>query len=234
MKNKALNITGGLKKLKEDLAAMPTLRQKLEHIWTYYKLWLVVLVLVIMGISLVSTSFVNANTDMLLAGVAVNVNISDEGNAYLTDGMFDQLTKDGKWEDIALQEMRLHDLMDTEDVEEDYYSLMSILGMGAGKILDYLIMDKDAMEILLPNDPFLDLQELLTQEELKALDGRVVYKEDTDGTLTPIAVEITDTPYIKDNATADGKVFLAFTVNTTRKNACRILWDHLNAWESAQ
>lgn len=235
MKTKnGFSLTGGIKKLKDDLAQMPTLRQKWDHIWTYYKQWLLVLALVIMGVSILVTSITNVNTDMLLAGITVNVDINDTGKAYVTDGLKEQLTKGKKLEDIALQQMRLHDLMDTEDFEEDYYSLQAILGMGAGKILDYLIMDKDAMEILLPNDPFMDLQNLLTPEELEALDSRVVYKEDTDGTLTPIAVEITDTPYIKDNATADGKVFLAFTVNTTRKDACRILWDHLNAWQPAQ
>lgn len=233
MKKEGLNLTGGIKKLREDLAKMPTFRQKWDHIWTYYRYWLLVLAVAIMGISILCTSFINVNTDMLLAGITVNVNISEEGNTYLTDGLHDQLTKGSKWEDIALQPMELHDLLDSEDVEEDYYALMTILGMGAGKILDYIIMDQDAMELLLPNDPFMDLRLVLTQAELDQLDNRVVYME-KDNVRTPIAVEVSDTAFIKDNATADGgKVFLGFTINTTRKDACRILWDHLNAWQSA-
>ena len=233
-KKDGFNLTGGIKKLKEDLAQMPTLRQKLDHIWTYYKLWLLVAVLVVMGISIVVTSLINVNTDMLLAGITVNVDISDEGKAYVTDGLIEQLTRGKKLEDITLQQMKLHNLMDTEDFEEDYYSMQAILGMSAGKILDYMIMDKDAMELLLPSDPFMDLRDLLTEAELAALGDSVKYMEfGEEKKLIPFAVDITDTAFIKDNATAKDRVYIAFPRNTIRKDACRILWDHLNAWQSA-
>ena len=233
-KKDGLNLTGGIKKLRADLAEMPTLRQKLDHIWTYYKLWLLVAALVVMGISIVVTSLINVNTDMLLAGITVNVDISEEGKAYVTDGLMEQLTRGKKLEDITLQQMQLHNLMDTEDFEEDYYSMQAILAMGEGKILDYMIMDKDAMELLLPSDPFMDLRKLLTEAEIQELGERVKYMEfGEEKKLIPFAIDITDTAYIKDNATASGEVYIGFPRNTTRLGACRILWDHIMAWESA-
>ena len=73
-----------LKNLKKDMEHM-TYGEKLQHIWTYYKWVLVVVLIMIMAASVLLASIRNKRTIMLLGGVTVNVQLSEEGKAYLKE-----------------------------------------------------------------------------------------------------------------------------------------------------
>ena len=73
----------GCIKLKNALKPM-TFKEKCEHLWEYYKEWLLVVFLVIMGISLLTTIIANRSKDVLVSGMVVNVSMDPRGMNYLT------------------------------------------------------------------------------------------------------------------------------------------------------
>ena len=115
-------LNGGLPQLKKDLAGM-SWKQKLDHLWTYYKGSLVVVLLVVMLGSLVTTAVINKNTKTLMAGVSVNTNITDEALSYVKDEYL-ELVGTGGLENVRFSQIYMKDFNDPASYEESYYTLM--------------------------------------------------------------------------------------------------------------
>ena len=227
----------GLKKLRHDLKPM-TFRQKVDHLWTYYRWVIIVVVMTCLLISMLTTMYINANTNTLLAGVYINVNLDDTAREYLqTD--FQETYKTGvKWEDLVLKEVVLEDFSKTQDLEGNQYTLTSIHALFAGKSVDYIIADQEGLETVWPTDQaedaFLDLSTFLTEEELAQLtaDGKMLYMGGAESG-TPMAVEISDLPLVKEHfQTGDELVFFCVVTNSERLEMARTFWDYLNSWEA--
>lgn len=226
-----MTFIGKLKKLKQDLKPM-TFRQKLDHIWTYYKSMVIVLLLIIMGFSLVITITANKTTKLLLAGISVNVDLSEEAQTYLSDAYLEKIGTGSSMEKVSFHEMGMGDIAATDDYQLDYYTLMSIMGLAAAKELDYMIVDETALNVFIREEALLDLRKIFTQEELKKIEGSdepVTGDEAQEAVLA--AIQITDTEFIKHNTNAKGKVFLTFTASTERIEECRAIYEYILAWQ---
>ena len=99
------------------------------------------------------------------------------------------------------------------------------------------LADKFGFEYYVAQEVYLDLREILTQEELQQLDkdGKVIYimEEDTEERV-PAAVIITDTQFVKDNMHMEGDTYFALSGSTQRKDMCRDAWDRILAWEKTE
>ena len=91
-----------LKNLKSDMANM-TYGEKLNHIWTYYRWVLIVVLILIMAVSVLLASIENKRTITLLGGVTVNVQLSEEGKAELTDEYLEIIGTGNKRETIGYE-----------------------------------------------------------------------------------------------------------------------------------
>ena len=58
--------------------------------------------------------------------------------------------------------------------------------------------------------------------------------EEGDIDRMPIAVKITNIPFVKDNAGASGEVFFALSGSSPRPEMCRHVWNYLHAWQSPE
>lgn len=229
-------LNGGWKQLQNDLKNMST-KQKLDHLWTYYKGSLVIVAVAIMLLSIVSTSLINRNTDTLMAGVGVNLAMSEEGKKYIKDDYF-ELVKTGGLEEIQYSEIYMEDFSKPTSYEESYYTLMSLVALSASEDLDYLLMDQTGMENLLNHGIFLDLREFFTEEELAEFgEDKIVWaavgeegKEET----VPVAVDISQMPFIRNNTGTNLSVFFGAVVNSPRLEELRDFWTYLNAWTPAE
>lgn len=224
-----LSFFGKLKKLKQDLKPM-TFRQKLVHIWTYYKSALVVLLVIIMGYSLMCTIITNKSTKLLLGGISVNVDLSDAAEDYLGDAYLKKIGTGKSGEAVNFQETTLEALATTKNYEDNYYNLMSIAAWGSAKKLDYMILDDIAMKELIREEALLDLREIFTQEELDAIGDMVVFLTLDEGKV-PIAIQLTHTEFIKQNTKVKGVVCLAFSAATDREEACKAVYEYILAWK---
>ena len=219
MKNE--NITGGFKKLKQDLAGM-TLQEKAEHIWTYYRSWVIVAVAIVMVISILSSSFINLTTTNLVSGVSINVVLQDDGKAYMTEGLT-ELLKTGSGRQEAYFETSYANA--TQNFEETYYLQQNLFALIAGQDLDFMLLDQAGMDLIIGENPFMDLREFFTEEEMAELKIDNVKLSET-AEAVPVLVDITDWPIVK-NSGGDSRFYFVVIANSLRLDAVKTAFRHL-------
>lgn len=232
-KLKQTKLVQGFIKLKNDLKPM-TFKEKCEHLWEYYKEWLLVVFLVIMGISLVTTIIANRSKEVLVSGMMVNIQIEQVGMNYLTTDYAKVLGATSKNQVAEMDATSFGDMLDPEEGENSYYASMILPARVTGKMLDYMIMDEFALEYYILQDIYMDLRDFFTPEELEQLaaEDRLIYiQEEGDLDRMPIAVKITNLDFVKDNVNTEGEIYLSFSGSTPRPEMCRHVWEYLHAWE---
>lgn len=220
-----LSFIGNLKSLKKDMAHM-TGKEKLNHIWTYYKWLLVVLVVLIMAVSILLASITNLRKINLLGGISVNVEMSEEGVAYLEDGFKAKIGTGSKRETVVFSGT---DVGAGETFDEGY-AIQSVDALCANGELDYMIMDQSAHTIFFNRSAYKELNEIFTEEELLELQSKgigVGYNDDN----VPISLDITDCAFIQANAKTKDRVYLMFVLNGPNLNNCKAFLEHILAWE---
>lgn len=225
-------LNGGISQLKENLSGM-SFKQKLDHLWTYYKGTLVIVVIVALVASLVSTAIINKSTETLLAGIGININISDEAHAYVVEDYKERIGTGGL-EKVIFTQVYMDNFNDPANYEESYYTLMSMLALCTENNLDYLLVDDVAIRNLLAHNMFKDLREFFTEAELEEMNDRLVWadiaEEGQPENLVPIAVSISNMPFYKElNTSAD--MYFSVVTNTVRMETLRDFWEYINAWE---
>lgn len=226
-----LNSIRNLKSLKKDMENM-TYGEKLNHIWTYYKWVLVVVLILIMAVSILLASIENKRTITLLSGITVNVQLSEEGKAYLSEDYKQLVGTGNKRETVVLSHTDIGDVKDPSAYESNYYAIMSLLALCANKEVDYLILDQAGFGTMLTQGAYLELDQVYTPEELEAMGDDVVYaKLEEQNKTAAVAIDITDTAFIQENATVKDRVYFVYVINSPRVEACREFFDYLLAYK---
>lgn len=231
-KFKKTKLYRGVAKLIGDLKPM-TGKERLEHLWMYYKEWLIVVFLVFMGISLVTTVISEQNKDVMAAGMMVNLGISQEGMNYLTVDYAKALGATSKNQEARMDYTSFGDPLDPERGEESYYASMILPSRVSGAMLDYILLDKYAMQYYISQDVYLDLREFFTEDELQKFyeEDRLIFarEEESDDTWV-VAVKINDIPFVKEHIRTPDDVYFALSGNTPDLEICRNMWNYLHSW----
>ena len=222
-----------LQKLKKDMEPM-SFWEKIDHLWYCYKLYIIVVaaITVMLGGVLVSTISYQSK-DRLVSGMLVNVSIDQLGMNYLTSE-YKQYLNGAKNEVVELESIYFGKLTETSH-EDDYSSMLALLARVDGKLLDYMLLDKDGMETGIAYDIFLDLREFFTEEEIQQLEAedRLIFAMvKGEEERWPLAVKITDIPFVKDNVNNQGEIYFGLGGREPNLEVCRNVWEYLNAWES--
>jgi hypothetical protein len=178
---------------------------------------------------------ISRTKETLVSGMMVNITMDPVGMHYMLEGYQNDLAPGDKKHVVELDYTNFGDMMDLEFGESSYYASQILLARVSGKMLDYMILDKFAMEYYITQEVYLDLSKFFTPEELAELDAqkRVIYAMQEGETVRwPIAIVITDIPYVKDNVKNEGDIYFALSGNIRDLDACRNAWERLNAWES--
>ena len=227
-----LSFWGNLKSLKSDMANM-TYQEKLSHIWTYYRWMLIVVVVLIMVASMLLASLQNLSKKTLMAGVTVNVFLSDEGKAYISEDYKASLGSTSEKEAVYLSHSDIEAAGSETNFGDNYYAVMSLLALCSNEEVDYMILNQAGFETVLVQGAYLDLSKAYTPEELEAFGDKVVYAQNkNEETPSPLAIDITDSAFIQENADNKGKVYFVFVANSPRTEACREFYDYLMAWKA--
>lgn len=222
-----------LKKLVEEMKPM-SWKQRVDHIWTYYK---EVILLALLGIVICVgfiSSFIEANKVNLINGMMVNITMEQEGYNYLTQDFAKQVvTQDD--EEVTLGYTEFLSMADPTSGEDNYYAAMTVIAEVSAKKLEYVIQDQLSLEFYLTQEVFMDLQEFFTPEELAQWEDKLVYgyEEDT-GRKWVAAVDISDIAYVQDNVTSEGPIYFSLGGSTEKMDMCRSMWEHILAWESKE
>ena len=211
-----------LQKLKADLASM-SWRERLEHLWTYYK-WVVFAAIgVIIFLHMLLSALIAGNREVLISGIGINVPMTQEGITCLTD---DYLTR---LEGTKRQTVQyLDEILDMDNPaigqEASYSTIVKVSGLISTEGLDYLILDSKALEYYSAGDIFMDLRQLLPQEELAQLNILEIGG-------VPMLIDLTGTWFAQTHITGPGPYYLGFAYNTPRAEACKELWQYLQSGE---
>lgn len=236
-KFKETNFYREWKRLLDELKPM-TFTQKVDHIWTYYKeyLWIVAFVVILLcaGITMISAQ----SQETLVSGMMVNISITQEGYDYLSVDYLEKLGGEEGKQKAELDYTNFSSLEDPTSTEDNYNAMLILLARVSGGMLDYMILDKFAMEYYIIQDVYLDLREFFTEEELAQLGDKVITaRQEGETDAWVVAVDITDLPFVQDNVTLedeDDRIYFALSGNTQRMDMCRDAWEYINAWESRE
>jgi hypothetical protein len=235
-KIKNTKLVQGFIKLKNDLKPM-TFKEKCEHLWEYYKEWLLVVFLVCMGIGLVSTIVASRSKEVMVSGMMVNIQIKQEGVNYLTSDYRAYLGATSKDQVAELDSTNFGDPLDPEHGEDSYYASMILPARVTGAMLDYMILDKFALEYYIAQEVYMDLREVFTAEELAQLaaEDRVIYAMQADDIESwPIAIKITNLDFVKEYVTSPGEIYFTLSGSSPRRDMCRHVWQYLNNWKKPE
>ncbi len=222
-----------LQRLKKDMEPM-SFWEKVGHLWYCYKVYLIVVVVAVVMIgSLLVSTISYQSKDRLVSGMLVNVYLDQAGMNYMTNEYEAYLNAE-KGQVVELESIYFGALTEYSP-EDDYSKVMALLARVDGKLLDYMILDKVGMETGITYDIFLDLREFFTQEEIDQLaeEDRLIYAMiQGEEERWPIAVKITDIPFVKDNVNNEGEIYFGIGGREPDLEKCRNAWEYLHAWES--
>lgn len=225
----------GTARLIRDMKPM-TFTQKVDHLWSNYKEYLIVVIMVIAMIAVTITSITYQSQETLVSGMMVNIKIDQEGYNYLTTDYFAHLEgKEGKHR--VDMDYATFDLTNVEDSEANYQQSMILIARVSGALLDYAIMDKTAMQMYVTKETFLDLREVFSEQELAALaeQKKLIYVREEESTEeVPVAIDITSIDFVQDNIDTKQNIYFAVSGSTPRPEMARYTWDYLHAWESEE
>ena len=223
MKNESM--TGGFGKLKQDLAGM-TFRQKAEHLWTYYRSWVIIAGAVVLVLCILGSSFINLTTQTLVAGVSVNLNLEDGVKDYMITDL-EALLKNGEGRQKVYFETAFTDAEGSP--QDTYYLFQNMLSLMADESLDYMLLDQEGVELFLSQDPFMDLRELFTPQELQSLNIENV-KASPEAEEIPALVNISDWPVVKQGADSKERCYFVIVKNTPRLESVKTAFAHLQGF----
>ena len=186
---------------KTDLETLRSLhgRKKWEHLWAYYKLPLVLILIALYVIGYISYRNLTRKEDVLYLAM-VNVSAGSDLTEQLTDGFAQEQQLTGK-QQVNLLEGLLLSESDSADEQYVYASEMKLLGAISAQRLDIVLMDEKACAALQEEGYFLDLRTL--DSSFGQLDGL-----NDAGT----ALNISDTPFLSP-AGFSGKIYLSVVQN---------------------
>lgn len=222
----------GCVRLKNDMKPM-TFKEKVEHLWMYYKEYLWVAGLVFVAISLAVTIAVNRSKTTLVSGMMANITISQEGYNYLSSD-YQQYLGGDKQHIVELDYTKFSDMLNAVSGEDSYYAAMMLTARVSGGLLDYMLLDEFALRYYIDQGVYMDLREFFTAEELVALEAEdrlITARQEDETDAWVVAVDISGTAFAKDNITSEDGVYFALSGNTQRPEMCRNAWEYINAWK---
>lgn len=226
VKGKKLTIKEQWQKLKDELKGM-TPKQRLEHLWEYYKWVLGVLFAVVIIVGTIIGSIISLNTETIIAGAIINVPVNMEGFVQLQDGYYQHAKTEGR-QAVALTNFTFLDPY--TNVEQTYTLdiIESVTAMIGSDNLDYVLYDDLALTFFMTPEFFTDLRELFTEEELAAMGNAVIKLQIPEtGEVIPLAIDIRDTVFYDRYIEEGWPIYLSFSVRLPRKDACRDFWQYI-------
>ena len=87
--------------------------------------------------------------------------------------------------------------------------------------LELFIFDEYAMNKLCSTEFIIDLSTCLEPEVVEKVNDRLVYHEDYEGKMVPMAIDITNTKYVKNMGIQGEKVFLSFVLGSPNQDVAK-------------
>lgn len=137
--------------------------ERVSHIWTYYKLQMVLILAVCAGISLVGQILYNSRFETVFYAAILNGGV--EGTDAMQEDFKSYLKDDNKYHKITLDTSMFFTGVDTQDTT----SVMKLTTLIGAQELDAMICTEDQYEKYADMDAFVPVEDLLTAEQLEMI-----------------------------------------------------------------
>ena len=165
---------------REELAILKALKgkERLQHLFQYYK-WRILAIFLCLVV-LVS-SVVNAVTkkDYVLSGILLNYTAEtlEDGLSKLTSDFLSEQAINEKEYTIELITSLSYLKDNAEFATDSYMTVENLTARIAGKLLDFVVCDRNSMENLAYSEFFVDLSTVLTKEQMEAYAPYLLYMD---------------------------------------------------------
>ncbi|MBQ9765905.1 MAG: hypothetical protein IJW18_06885 [Lachnospiraceae bacterium] len=202
---------------KEECAKLKemTFGEKLEYIWEYYKVHIIITaVLVFFVVSMIKVVYNNIKYESIFHCAVVNSILSTEEENYLLDGFGEYIDVDKEHETMTFDSTYIF-FWDQQSFQSDttYASRMKVAAALAAKELDIFVADKTYVESATPEEQFMDLSTTLPAELYAVVEPYVFYSADKDGEMRPFAVDLSST-HLGDGVFYQDPPYFAIVSNT--------------------
>ena len=137
---------------------------KLDHIWTYYKWPILLLLIALLALGSVVRRQLTKKEPVLYTALA-NVAIGSDLEEGLTGGFLREIGADGRRQEVYLyRDLYLSEDADVINHEYAYASRMKAMGAIQAQRMDVVIMNREAYDLFSASGYLLDLDELLAGE----------------------------------------------------------------------
>ncbi len=231
-----MNETKISKSLKRFFAVLKPMswKQRIEHIFSYYEELVIVAAIILAVIIFVSIAVSKDDKAVIFGGAFANVDINQIGYDYLSDGLIEHLGADPETQRVDLSSTAFKEVTQVSELDVSYNAAMKPIAKIEEGVLDYLVMNEDAMEFYMTQYALMDLTEVFTADELAAMEDDLIYVYlEVESVRYPIAIEVTDMPFFKDCVDVSKPVYFGFTGHKEDSEEYRAFWAYLNSWNPA-
>lgn len=197
-----------------------TWKERIQHFFYHYGTLAVVVVIVVAVMADLAYEFFKPKPEVILSGTAVNVKMWEETRVALTEDAFEFMGG----EDPDKQEVKLvaNEVSQSSIAVSQTWNTWLISGD-----YDYLLMDDEALRVLMPMGLFTDISLLLTPEQMEPWEERFSYVKEEGKEQYPVAINIGGTS-LADGCQFEGKdLYLAFAVQEARAPVAKLFFEYL-------
>ena len=155
-----------------------TLRQKASYLWTYYKVYFIVLILIA---ALISSYVIKGKTPkIILSGVMLNVFVKTEQTSpeETISKKFQEFCKyDPQKKRIELNTSLFYVANTKTETYENYNTMQVLITKTAVGKLDFMTGDRETMLELAYNNFFYDLREVLSEKQIEKYKPYILYAD---------------------------------------------------------
>lgn len=166
---------------------------RISHILEYYKVTIIVVVVLIAAIVSFVQAQIEASKDMIISGVFINSATTEKGYDYLSDDYWILKGSDKNQRISITPSIQLTDEKGnfTTDSAQNISKIDIFM---VGQVHDYYVLDKHALTFLDGREYLLDLSTVLTAEQMEIWKDRLVYNKQN----ICIAINLTNTKFEKE------------------------------------
>ena len=226
--------------LREFIATLRPMswRDRIDHIWTYYKEIILIGAVVIILVASILGNALKPRLEVRMSGYLANITLSENGSAYLKEDYLSHLGGSADSQTVILNSTVFGGEGYLTSMEANYNAALAPVLQVTAQEVDYMLLDEVALEFYMNKAFFMDLRQLLNEEELKQLELTYYQPVDIDekpvGESYPVAVDITGTAFAQGCAKDAKKVYFVAVANGPNKDDIRNFWEYLNSWKEAE
>ena len=163
---------------KKDRAILKDLplKEKVKHIWHYYKWYFGALLLVIVYIASTIASYISTS-NCVLNGIFLNSTADASTFNEMSDTFLATAEQTKEDATVFVDTLSFSANPSAEDATSMYETFQTLLAKAHAGDLDFLVTGSDSINQLIYNEFFLDLSSLLDPEQLSAYQDKLLYMD---------------------------------------------------------